>query len=84
MEIKHAFKRRAVCIQRDVSGKKKGRKSARRERERSQIKERKKRESLELWILYARGASRGGGYTGMVPTAGSPKGNNYILRVSAP
>lgn len=66
-------------------GKKKGRKCARRERERSRIKERKKRESLELWILYVRGASQGvGGYTGMARTAGSPRGNNYILRVSAP
>lgn len=59
------------------------------EREQSRIKERKKRESLELWILYARGANRevevgGGDYMGMARTAESPRGNNYILRMSAP
>lgn len=58
--------------------------------EQSRIKEQKKRESLELWILYARGANwggrggaRGDDYMGMAQTAGSPRGNNYILRVSA-
>lgn len=55
VEIKRVFKRRrAVCIQRDASGK---RKEVRAVGE--GIKERKKRESLELWILYARGASQG-------------------------
>lgn len=40
------------------AGKKK-RKEVRAARVRSRIKERKKRESLELWFLYARGASQG-------------------------
>lgn len=60
------------------------RKEVRAEGKRSRIKERKKRESLELWFLYARGASQGVATRGWRGTTGSPRGNNYILRVSAP
>lgn len=59
---------------------------AQRGRGSSWIKERKKRESFELWILYARGANRGwlhGGEGTEDWLRESEKSNNYTLRVSA-